>query len=411
MPIESFKIRSSKSLAVAAAAALLLAGDVQAAKYKTPAGNFIVTAKDPEVARQVGEYAEHFRRVKALEWLGYELPPWGQSCTIEVRITHGGAGGATSFAFDRGQILSQQMTVEGNLERILNSVVPHEVTHTIFAARFRRPLPRWADEGGAVLSEDYQELARHDLLVRQLINQGRMIPLTRLFVLTEYPRDVMALYAQGFSIANFVVSMIGKQRYLDFVEDGQVYGWEFACQRHLHYRAIPQLEDAWIQWLRDGRGTGADGPNTLAGTQWNIRGATIRAQTPDDDERPAAWPPSRRMESTPAIASTPRPTTAARTGEQTPIAQRANDPFEEYAARVAGAKETQVFSKGETGKSAWDVSPVAATNEPIEQIDEPTTSKITAGPAPSRSRQSVPIAVGRTRRNHSLPAPSRPAER
>ena len=50
------------------------------------------------------------------------------------------------------------MTVEGSLERILNSVLPHEVTHTIFAAKFGRPLPRWADEGGAVLSEDATEL-------------------------------------------------------------------------------------------------------------------------------------------------------------------------------------------------------------------------------------------------------------
>src|SRR5690606_5582304 len=128
-------------------------------------------------------------------------------CEIEVKITFGGAGGATSFAFENGEVLGQSMVVEGSLERILHSVLPHEVTHTIFAAKFRRPLPRWADEGGAVLSEDHEEIARHDLLVRKIINRGGMIPLSRLFVLTEYPRDVMALYAQGFSVARYLVSL------------------------------------------------------------------------------------------------------------------------------------------------------------------------------------------------------------
>ena len=31
--------------------------------------------------------------------------------------------------------------------RILDSVLPHEITHTIFATHFGQPLPRWADEG------------------------------------------------------------------------------------------------------------------------------------------------------------------------------------------------------------------------------------------------------------------------
>ena len=40
------------------------------------------------------------------------------------------------------------------MERMLHSVLPHEMTHTVFAHHFRYPVPRWADEGGSVLSED-----------------------------------------------------------------------------------------------------------------------------------------------------------------------------------------------------------------------------------------------------------------
>ncbi|HMP17000.1 MAG TPA: hypothetical protein PKD72_08265, partial [Gemmatales bacterium] len=76
------------------------------------------------------------------------------------------------FAFDNGSILDQQMEVSGTLERILNSVLPHEITHTVFAYRFRKPLPRWADEGGSVLSEDEIERRKHDDLIRRYLAKG-----------------------------------------------------------------------------------------------------------------------------------------------------------------------------------------------------------------------------------------------
>ena len=39
------------------------------------------------------------------------------------------------------------MRVIGTPERILDSVLPHEVTHTVMATHFGQPLPRWADVG------------------------------------------------------------------------------------------------------------------------------------------------------------------------------------------------------------------------------------------------------------------------
>ncbi len=228
----------------------------EAATHRTR--NFVVKAIRADVARQVAEYAEYYRRSKASEWLGQEIPDWPEPCAVEVVLKLGDAGGATSFAFDGGRVVGQDMTVEGPLERILNSVLPHEVTHTIFAAKFGRPLPRWADEGGAVLSEDSIELDRHDRLVREVINTGRAIPLSRLFLLTEYPNDVMALYAQGFSIANYLVSLRGKPYFLDFVWDGQVGGWNAALASYYGIYSTEDLERRWITWLRDGRGTGSD---------------------------------------------------------------------------------------------------------------------------------------------------------
>jgi len=222
------------------------------AQYRTT--NFVVTAPTPQIAQQVGQAAEHFRKEKAILWLGQEMPAWPEPCPLTVKVTMSGAGGATSFAFDQGRVLGQHMTIEGSLDRLLASVLPHEVTHTVFAHHFRRPVPRWADEGGAVLSEDDVERNRHDMLCRQILNTpGRAIPLRRLFAMKEYPPDVMALYAQGFSVANFLVGNSNRQAFLNFVAHGLQYGWDNACQVHYRHSTVEELEQAWLTHLRNTR--------------------------------------------------------------------------------------------------------------------------------------------------------------
>ena len=217
--------------------------------------NFIVRAPNRQIAQQVGQYAERFRKEKALEWLGKEMPPWGQKCPLNVKLTMGGPGGATTFAFDQGAILEQEMNVEGDLERILNSVLPYEITHTVLAYHFRQPLPRWADEGGSVLSEDDKERRRHDDLVRQSLAGGRGFRLRYLFELKDYPRssaDVMTLYAQGYSIVRFLVEKSSKPAFLNFLADGSRYGWDQALRNHYRFDRIEALEEAWLNWMRNG---------------------------------------------------------------------------------------------------------------------------------------------------------------
>jgi hypothetical protein len=234
-------------------AVLVLAGALASlgASYRTP--NFIVEAQTPAIAQQVGRYAEHYRKQKAIEWLGQEMPRWGRPCPLKVTVSMNGSGGATSFAFDRGQILSIDMHIEGTLDRLLASVLPHEVTHTVFAHYFRRPVPRWADEGGSVLSEDDQERRRHDAMVWGFLQQGRAMPLRRLFSLSQYPRDVMVLYAQGYSVTNFLVGQGNRAQFLAFIAHGMRSGWDSAVQTHYRYRSIEELERAWLQHLRQQR--------------------------------------------------------------------------------------------------------------------------------------------------------------
>ncbi len=98
-----------------------------------------------------------------------------------------------------------QMEVIGTPERILDSVLPHEVTHTVLATYFGRPLPRWADEGICTTVEHVSERSKHEAKLREFLSSRRGIAMNQLFLLTEYPPDVLPMYAQGYSVCRFLI--------------------------------------------------------------------------------------------------------------------------------------------------------------------------------------------------------------
>jgi len=225
----------------------------EGAGYRT--ANFIVDAPTPEIAQKVGNCAEFWREELAVEWLGKKLPNWYKPCEVKVQVGQIGAGGATTFSFEGGEVFGWRMRVQGTLERILDSVVPHEVSHTIFACHFRRPLPRWADEGAATLVEHISERKRQMDILAQVTRTRDRIPLSQLLHIDEYPKDmqkVLALYAEGYSLADFLVKWHGekgKQVYLEFLKDALATNWESSFQKHYGFKSLAELDQQWDRWV------------------------------------------------------------------------------------------------------------------------------------------------------------------
>lgn len=262
--------------------AVWLVGAALAHAGSAESTNFHVTAPNDQVAQQVAQYAEKWRKQKALEWLGKEMPNWGQKCPIRVTLTPGGrgssGGGATTFAFDNGSILEQNMHIEGDLEQLLYSVLPHEVTHTVFAYHFRDKVPRWADEGGSVLSENDLERSRHDDLVRRSLAGGKAFRLRYLFDLENYPRDgqdVMTLYAQGYAITRYLVEQKSKPAFLNFMAEAKRFGWDQALRTHYGMQSVEELEKVWLEWMKRGMRS----QNAVAANP-SLTGTTITAASP-----------------------------------------------------------------------------------------------------------------------------------
>jgi hypothetical protein len=213
--------------------------------------NFEVHTTTRRIAQLVAEAAERFRKSKATHWLGKELPAWSERCPLHVVITTNGSGGATTFAFDDGKVKSREMRLEGSLDRILASVLPHEVTHTILAEHFRAPVPRWADEGCAVLAEDMDEQLRHQALLPKMMKDNRLIPLSRLVRMKSYPQDVTVLFTEGYSLTRFLVEKKDRKTFLEFVAQGMKDDtWNKAVKKYYDFDDMDALEDAWLTHVK-----------------------------------------------------------------------------------------------------------------------------------------------------------------
>jgi hypothetical protein len=259
--------------------------EVPASGYRTR--NFTVSAPTPQLAKEIGDSAEHWRRELAVDWLGREMPPWSKPCPIHARVAPRlGAGGATSFVFDRGEVYDWQMNIQGTRERILDSVLPHEVTHTVFACYFRQPLPRWADEGACTTVEHPSEIAKQERMLIDFLKTRRGISFSRMFAMKEYPRDVMPLYSQGHALAQMLIESRGKKVFLDFLGDGmQDENWPRAVKKYYGHENLYALQQAWLDWVKNGRPRlgPATGPNVqIASTAANNAANSIyRGQSPD----------------------------------------------------------------------------------------------------------------------------------
>jgi len=230
----------------------LICTPLLAAGYRT--ANFTVDAPTPKLAQSIGDMAEHWRRELAIEWLGQELPKWSRPCPIKAKLKPGLAGGATSFVFDQGEVFGWRMDIQGSSERILDSVLPHEVMHTIFASHFRQPLPRWADEGACTTVEHRSEISKQETMLIDFLKTRQGIPFDAMFAMREYPQNVMPLYAQGHSLAKYLISKYGKHEFIAFLADGlENDDWPQAVQKHYGHRHLLSLQNSWMDWIRQGR--------------------------------------------------------------------------------------------------------------------------------------------------------------
>ena len=225
--------------------ALVLTGTFTSlgASYRTP--NFVVEAPTDDAAERVAQSAERLRKAEAKRWLGKELADWPEICPVEVVLSKR-VGGRADLKFVGGRV-EQTLRVEGTLPLILSNVLPHEMTHIIIANHFHCQVPRWADEGMAVLSEPRERIELHLRNLPTHRRDGTLFHLDQLMRMGKYPepRFIGPFYAQGVSLVEFLSQRNGPQVFARFLREGLQGGYEPALRKYYNFRDFAELEREW----------------------------------------------------------------------------------------------------------------------------------------------------------------------
>lgn len=193
--------------------------------------NFRIFHRDPALAEEVGRLAEESRKANHEFWFPNEpLHDWSPVCELYLYPTAYEYGQATGVGpqspghskvvNDQGRITSRAVCLRCDDPNMKHAVLPHEITHVVLAGQFGPySLPRWADEGMAVLTEPRDKQDSH--LVNLSRSRGSMRGFTCADVLTmaDYPTggQMLDFYAHSVGLCRYLVDRYGSTKFVAFL--------------------------------------------------------------------------------------------------------------------------------------------------------------------------------------------------
>jgi len=197
---------------------LLFAAPAEAATlYKAETTNFVVIAQTKNNARYAAIGAESWRKYIARDLFSVEFPAWTIKSTIRIRQNPNeeGAGGSTNVGFIAGEVNGLDCTLIGPIQKIMDNAIPHEVCHMVVASYFRKPIPRWIDEGLAVQYETKEMKDTWEQYMAKALHNKEAVKLNHLVNYAEYPQNHTAFYAQSASTTDYLIRWKGKKPLLN----------------------------------------------------------------------------------------------------------------------------------------------------------------------------------------------------
>jgi tetratricopeptide (TPR) repeat protein len=221
--------------------------------------NFRVYHNQPrELAEKAAQVAERTRTAMLRKWFGEADDPWSQKCDLFLHATaqdYAQASGApanspghSELRCEGSRVVLRRMHMHCDNANMLIAVLPHETTHCVLAGKFGdQPVPRWADEGMAVLSEPSEQIERHVRNLPKHSQDRQLFYLRDLMRLEDYPQAhrVGAFYAQSVSLVDFLCKQKGPQTFAQFLRDGMRGGYEEALRRYYGFQDFTELDQRW----------------------------------------------------------------------------------------------------------------------------------------------------------------------
>lgn len=228
--------------------------------------SFRVLYFNAAAARKVSKEIERLRAAQFKLW-SQAAPhrPWRPRCDIYVyptnrdlvRMTGGTskAGSARSrpSRLSPGRMLQRRINVAADDRGLMTSTLPHEITHVVASDLLAGKVPRWANEGMAVLSEHLSRIKIYEAILNRALASGKWFPVKRLMHMRRYPPQphLSLYYAQSTSLVLFFVTQKSNATFVHFLRDADRRGTLAALKKHYGIAGYADLQRRWFKAARE----------------------------------------------------------------------------------------------------------------------------------------------------------------
>lgn len=226
--------------------------------------NFVIYHRDRGLAEEIGSRAEQARQYAIQLWFAEDpAADWQPKCELylypssqEYSTSTGvpaESPGHSKVVNHQGQIQSRQVFLRMDDPNARQAVLPHEVAHVVFAGRFGSSnVPRWADEGMAVLTEPLDLQNAHLVNLARCYATGAGFSCAQVMTMGEYPPGdrMRDFYAHSVGICRTIVEKHGHAQLIAFLRRAvQTGNYETALREVLGVANFGQLEGEFRQYV------------------------------------------------------------------------------------------------------------------------------------------------------------------
>lgn len=213
-------------------------------------------------AKQLARHSESWRNQLNAAWLGESAPAsWNPKCQIVLHssqlsyVAAVGRGsertvGSSLVKVINGRIATRHIDLLGAGTNYLSAALPHELTHVVLRDRFTSSVvPRWADEGMAMLADTVAKQERHAWDLKQALASGTTFRAAELLAVDDYPASNRfgVFYSESVSLTRFLVSRTGPEQFVKFLERANETGYDTALREYYEIAGVGELDRHWRQ--------------------------------------------------------------------------------------------------------------------------------------------------------------------
>jgi hypothetical protein len=215
------------------------------------------------MAEQAAKTAETIRAQQAKRWGSTATrSTWTPRCEIFLFPTPGEfarmtgqpetSPGFSTIEIQAGRITARRVNLRADHPQMIAAILPHEVTHVVLADLFtQQQIPRWADEGMAVLAEPLHEQISRTAELTGPLKEGRVFKLSELMAIDYPSAEAWSLYyAQSVSLTQFLVEQGTPEQFVTFVRGAQQKGVEESLRSVYKIAGFSELENRWQTFAR-----------------------------------------------------------------------------------------------------------------------------------------------------------------